>query len=81
MMLNNEEWLAKYENRGSAIHDVRSHVQDIAENSADFHHFKYVHKYAFTKYKMLEFSWFPMWRRGDDPLVGEIFSHKDKAVH
>jgi cholesterol 7-dehydrogenase len=29
MMLNNEEWIAKYDNRGQTIHDIMCHIQDI----------------------------------------------------
>lgn len=30
---------------------------------------------------MLEFSWSPMWKRGDDPALAELFVHRDKAIH
>ncbi len=33
-----------FEYRATAIHDVKSHIQDIPENGADALHFKFVHR-------------------------------------
>jgi hypothetical protein len=43
-------------------------------------HFKYIHRYLIGKYKLLEVSWAPKWKRGDDPDLAELFEHKDKSV-
>ena len=56
------------------------HFQDIPENGADIFHFKYVHRYLIAKYKMMEVSWKPKWKRGDDPELAEIFEHPSKGI-
>jgi hypothetical protein len=43
-------------------------------------HFKYIHRYLIGKYKLLEVSWTPKWKKGDDPDLAEMFEHKDKSI-
>jgi cholesterol 7-dehydrogenase len=73
MMLDNSERIARLANRGQTIHDIMCHIQDIPENGADIFHFKYIHKYLISRYKILEVSWAPKWKRGDDPTLAELF--------
>jgi cholesterol 7-dehydrogenase len=72
--------LKNLSNRGESIHDINCHIQDIPENGADVFHFKYVHKYLFSKYKLFEFVWNPQWKSGDDSDILQIFEHKDKKI-
>ena len=55
-------------------------AQDIPENGADVFHFRYIHRYLIGKYKLLEVSWSPKWKRGDDPTLEDLFDHHDKAI-
>ena len=80
-MIDGKQFCKDYANRGTTIHDIYSHIQDIPENGADTFHFKYIHKYLIGKYKKLEVSWTPQWKRGDDPSLPELFVHRSKNIH
>lgn len=79
-MINGENFIKNYSNRGQTIHDIHCHAQDIPENGADIFHFKYIHKYLIAKYKMFEVSWSPQWKRGDDAELHTLFEHKSKMI-
>lgn len=64
--------------RGHSVNLVNSHVQDIAENGADFLHFLYVHDYIIPK--AIKASWRPTWTRANNPNLRDILKHERKDV-
>ncbi len=64
--------------RGYSLNLVNSHVQDIAENGADFLHFLYVHDWIIPN--VVKASWRPTWTKATDPNLREKLKHERQEI-
>lgn len=64
--------------RGFSVNLAKSHIQDIAENGADFLHFLYVHTDIIPY--LVKGSWRPNWIKASDPNLRELVKHEKPDV-
>jgi len=72
--LDISEFQTRYDHRGYSLNIVKSHIQDIAENGADFMHFLYVHTWIIPK--LVRSTWDPKWYKATDADIKEKLKHK-----
>lgn len=80
-MLDVKSLFPSFEYRATAIHNVKSHIQDIPSNGADAGHFKYIHENIIEGNDAIRFKWEPRWMRGDHPDLKSMFTHERKYIH